>query len=161
ELCARVPGVVERFSPPDLDIGTRVTAGQELVHLAVPDLVADRRNKEALLEQARKQKAQAVQAQNVAAKELEEAREQEKRCQAESAYRRDQHQRTAQLVERAALQPERAQETLSQLQAGEAAWRAARAQIQTKDARVQAAAADLEVAESRVRVAAAEAERLA
>lgn len=160
ELCARLPGVVDRFTPPDLDIGHRVRAGQELLQLAVPDLRADLKNKEALLDQAHKQKVQAVQAQVVAGKELEEAREHEKRYQAEYLFRRDQHQRTLQLVERAALQPERAQETLSQVHAAEAAWRAAKAQIETKEARLQSAAADLEVAESRIRVAEAEVERL-
>src|SRR5437870_4000497 len=59
ELCARVPGVVAQFFPPDLDIGTEVKAGDKLVELSIPDLVAERKNKEALLEQSRKQKVQA------------------------------------------------------------------------------------------------------
>lgn len=160
ELCARVPGVVQTFFPPDLDIGRRVRAGEPLVQLAVPELVADLKNKEALLEQARRQKLQADQAIAVAARELDEARAQEKRYQADYAFRKDQHQRTTQLVERQALTAERAQETRSQLEAAESAWRVARAQIDTREARLGAARLDLDVADSKVRVAEAEVERL-
>src|SRR5262245_26444216 len=78
DLCARVPGVVADLAS-DIDIGRRVTAGEKLLRLAVPDLEADQKNKEAMLDQARKQKQQVIEAQNVAAKELEEAQEQEKR----------------------------------------------------------------------------------
>jgi RND family efflux transporter MFP subunit len=159
DLCARVPGVVS-YLPADVDIGRRVQAGEKLIELAVPDLLADRQQKEALAEQAKRQKQQVIEGQNVATKELAEAKEQEKRYQAEHNLRKDQHQRTSQLVERSVLQPERAQETKSQLEAAEAAWRAAKVQIETKQAKLQALAADLEVAESRIKVAEAEVERL-
>src|SRR5919204_4219136 len=57
-LCARVPGVVD-YLPADVDIGRRVKAGEVLVRLAVPDLEADKNSKEALLEQAKRQRLQA------------------------------------------------------------------------------------------------------
>ena len=159
DLCARLPGVVEEL-PRDVDIGRRVKAGEKLVRLAVPDLEADQASKEALLEQSRKQKLQVMEMQKVAAKELEEAREQENRHKAEFAFRRDQHQRTTQLVERGAIQPERAQETRSQMEVAESGWRGAKAQIETKQAKLEALAVDLDVAESRIKVAAAEWARL-
>jgi RND family efflux transporter MFP subunit len=159
DLSARVPGVVE-FLPPDVDIGRPVKAGEKLLALAVPDLEADRASKEALLDQARNQKRLAVESRVVAGKEVEEAREQEKRYQAECAYRRDQHQRTTQLVSRSALQPEKSQETLNQLEAAEAAWRAARVQTETKQAKLAALAVELDVAESRIKVAQTEVQRL-
>jgi RND family efflux transporter MFP subunit len=96
----------------------------------------------------------------VTAKEVEEAREQEKRYQAEVVFRRQQHERTLQLVNRNALQPERAQETQSQFDAAEAAWRAARVQVEAKQAKLQALDAELAVADSRIRVAQADVARL-
>src|SRR5438105_1502811 len=65
DLCARVPGVVAELAA-DIDIGRRVTSGEKLLRLDVPDLEADHHNKEALLEQARKQKQQVIESQNVA-----------------------------------------------------------------------------------------------
>ena len=52
DLCARVPGVVSVL-PLDVDIGRRITKGEELVRLAVPELDAQLKHKQALLEQAR------------------------------------------------------------------------------------------------------------
>jgi RND family efflux transporter MFP subunit len=159
DLCARVPGVVAEM-PADVDIGRRVKAGEVLVKLAVPDLEADKASKEAQFEQAQKQKQQVQTQQVVAGKELEESRELERRYQAEHTFRKDQYDRRAELVKKGTLQPELLQESLSQLQAAEAAWRAARVQIETRQARLQALQADLEVAESRIKVARAEADRL-
>ncbi len=159
DLCARVPGVVADL-PADVDIGRQVRAGEKLLRLAVPDLEADKAQKEAMLEQARNQRRLTAESQAVAAKEVEEAREQENRYRAEREFRRQQHERTVQLVSRNALQPERAQETQSQLEAAEAAWRVARVQIETKQAKLQAQEAELAVAESRIRVAQAEVARL-
>ncbi|HEV3258008.1 MAG TPA: efflux RND transporter periplasmic adaptor subunit [Gemmataceae bacterium] len=171
DLCARVPGMVEslRLNPetgqpdpyrPELQIGRKVTAGEPLVKLAVPDLEADKVLKEKMLEQAKNVKRQAVEAGNVAARELEEAREQLNRYLAEYNFAKDKHERTVKLVERNVLQPEVAEETKSKLEAADSALRVARVQIQTKQAKVDAAAADLDVAESKIRVAQAEVERL-
>ena len=164
DLCARVPGVVETLQPdprkPEVDIGRRVSAGEALLKLAVPDLEADKRHKDGLLDQAERQKQQTIEAQNVAAKELEEAKAQEKRYQAEFDRSRERHERTTKLVQRGALQPETAEETRSQLEAADAAWQAAKALIGTKQARLAAIDADLKVAETRIKVSRAEAQRL-
>lgn len=163
DLCARVPGMVETLQPdpakPEVDIGRRVRAGEPLLKLAVPDLEADKRHKEALLDQAEKQKQQAIEAQNVAAKDLEEAKEQEKRYQAEFNRSREKHERTTKLVQRGALQPETAEETRNQLEAASAAWQAAKAMIATKQARLAATDADLKVAETRIKVSQADVRR--
>lgn len=165
ELCARVPGMVEsmRLDPdkPEVDIGRRVKAGEKLVKLAVPDLEADKKLKEAMLEQAESQLHQAIEAANVSAKELEEAKEQEKRYQADYTFRKDKHDRTVQMVQRSVLQQEIAAETKSQLEAAEAAVQAGRAQVGTKEAKLVAAKVDVEFAESKIKVAKAEVERLA
>jgi HlyD family secretion protein len=164
DLCARVTGVVESLQlvpgKSEVDIGRRVAAGEPLLKLAVPDLEADKRHKEALLDQAEKQRQQTIEAQNVAAKELEEAKEQEKKYQAEFKRSREKHERTTKLVERGALQPETAEETRSQWEAAAAAWQAAKAMIASKQARLTATDADLKVAETRIRVSRAEVQRL-
>ncbi|HLJ95173.1 MAG TPA: efflux RND transporter periplasmic adaptor subunit [Gemmataceae bacterium] len=164
DLCARVPGVVESLQPdpekPEVDIGRRITAGEPLVKLAVPDLEADLKHKEALLDQAEKQKQQAIEAQNVAAKDLEEAKTQEQRYQAEFRRSKEKHDRTSNLVQRGALQPETAEETKYQLEAATAAWQASKAMIASKQARLAATDADLKLAESRIRVSRAEVHRL-
>lgn len=164
DLCARVPGTVESLQPdpgkPEFDIGRRITAGEPLVKLAVPDLEADLKHKEALLDQAEKQKQQTIETQNVAAKELDEAKAQEQRYQADFQRGREKHDRTSKMVKSGALQPELAEETKYQLEAAAAAWQAAKALIASKQARLVATDADLKLAESRIRVARAEIQRL-
>jgi RND family efflux transporter MFP subunit len=164
DLCARVPGLVETLQPdstkPETDIGRRVTANEPLLRIAVPELEAEKKYKEALAEQARRQLDQAKETQTVAAKELAEARELERRYKAELEQRRAKHERTTKLVTSGSLQPEVAEETLGQFNAADAAWRASRAAIETRAAKVTQAAADYKVAESRVEVAEREAERL-
>ena len=164
DLCARVPGVVEslQLSPgkPEIDIGSRVVAGEPLLKLAVPDLEADKKHKEALLDQAEKQKQQTLAGQEVAAKDLEEARELEKRYQSEFNHSKERHDRTTKLVQRGALQPEMTEETKNQLEAASAAWHAAKAAIAAKQARLAATEADLQVAETRIKVSQREVQRL-
>ena len=160
----RVAGMVESLQldpgKPEVDIGRRVKAGEPLLKLAVPDLEADKRHREALLDQVEKQKQQAIESQNVAAKDLEEAKQQEKRYQAEFNRSREKHERTQKLVQRGALQPETAEETRSQLEAADAAWQAAKALINSKQARRTATDADLKVAETRIKVSRADVQRL-
>jgi HlyD family secretion protein len=159
DLCARVQGVVDWLEA-DIDIGRRVKAGEPLLRLAIPELEAQQRHKEALLDQARKQKLQAEEAVKVAAKEVSEAEAQEKRYAAELAFHKQTNERVVELVRRGAQQPERSQETGHQVEAADAAWQAAKAQIETKRAKWRATSADLEVAESRIRVADAEVHNL-
>jgi RND family efflux transporter MFP subunit len=164
DLCARVPGEVETLQPDparkEVDIGSVIREGEPLLRLKVPELVKEKEYKEALAEQARHQVALAKEAQKVSDKELVESRELERRYQAEYTMRKAKHDRTMKLVQSGSLQPEVAEETLSQFEAGEGAWRAAKASIETRQAKLAAAAADLKVAESRVKVAEHEAQRL-
>jgi len=159
ELCARVPGVVD-YLPDEMDIGRRVAKDEVLLRLAVPELEADKKHKEALLEQARKQKVQAEEARTVAEREVEEAQRQEKRYAADYTFQGLKHERMRELVRRGAQELQMEQEARQQMDAADAALQAARAQIATRRAKVRAAAADLEVAENRIQVAEAEVEKL-
>lgn len=164
DLCARVPGVVEslQLDPkrPEVDIGRRITAGEPLVKIAVPDLDAEKAFKEAMVEQAERQLAQAREAYTVATKEVEEAKKQVQRYQAEFEMRRAKHERTLKLVSSGSLQPEVREETQNQLAAAESAWQAAEAAIETKQAKLASAAADWKVAETRIKVARTDVQRL-
>src|SRR5581483_5242638 len=84
-----------------------------------------------------------------------------KRYAAEYAYARQVNERIGRLVQSGAQQPERAEETVRQLEAADAAWQAAKATIETKRAKLDASHADVDVAESRIRVAEAEVHNLA
>ena len=165
DLCARVPGVIESLqldpAKPEVDIGRLVAGGEPLVKLSIPDLEAERVYKEALWEQAKKQKDQTVETQKVADKELQEAREQERRYQAEFQRSQEKHDRTTRLVQSGTLTRELAEETKNQLEAARAAWKAGQAQIETKAARLEAIKADLKLADVRIQAARAEADRLA
>ncbi len=164
DLCARVPGVIETLQvdprKPEVDIGRPITKGEPLVKLAIPDLEAEQKYKEALLDQARKQRDQTVEAQKVAAAELQEAREQERRYQADFYRAQERHDRTLRLVQGGSLSKELAEETKNQLEAARSGWQAARAAIATKEARLNATVTDLKLAESRIQVADAEVKRL-
>jgi multidrug efflux pump subunit AcrA (membrane-fusion protein) len=159
DLCARVPGVVPTL-PVDLDIGRPIEAGEELLKLLIPDLEAERDYKKAQLELARDQELQAREARKLAERELAEAREWERRYQADYVLRQDKHDRTTKLVERNVLQPELTAETKSQLDSARSAWDAARAQIATKQAKLDATEVDIRAAVSRVKVAETEVARL-
>ena len=79
--------------PRTIDIGRNVKKGDKLVHLAVPDLEAEKKSKEALLEQMRKQVVQAQKALAVVQEEVKEATEQEKKYVADADYQRLRHKR--------------------------------------------------------------------
>jgi RND family efflux transporter MFP subunit len=163
DLYARVSGIVATLQPesgqPIVDIGRSVRAGEPLIELAVPELHAEVTAKKALLAQAESQEKLALRNKDVAAKELEEARKQERRYQAEHAYRQLHLQRVKELAKRDAVQEQLVQETHLQLEAAASAWETARTQIETKQAKLASAEAEVQVAASRVKVAEAEVER--
>jgi RND family efflux transporter MFP subunit len=159
DLCAQVRGTVKEI-PGDVDIGRPVKANEALITLDIPDIVAERDSKKAMLEQAGNLQAQAIQAQRVASEEVKEAQALEKRYQAESEYRELQYNRTAKLAQAQTVQPQLAEEALLQLNTAKAALKASQAQVQTKLARQVAAEVEVKVAESRIKVAQAEVERL-
>lgn len=164
DLCARIPGVIATWQVdprrPEVDIGRQVSAGEPLAKLSIPDVEAEKSYKDALLDQAHKQKDQTLEMQKVADKELQEAREQERRFQAEFYRAQEKHDRTVRLVQSGSLNRELAEETKNQLEAARSAWQAAKAAIETKQARLMATAADVKLAETRIQVAAAEVKRL-
>jgi RND family efflux transporter MFP subunit len=155
DLCARVPGVVA-FLPEYVDIGYRAKAGEKLVALDVPDLLAQKEQKVALLELAENQLEQIRKVRVVLEKEVEEAQKQEGRYRAEFAGRQDEHARIQKLVERNAQAPEVAREKLALKDTAEATWQAAQAQIGTKRAKLEAVDIDEKVAASKVKVARAD-----
>jgi RND family efflux transporter MFP subunit len=158
DLCARVPGVVKSLQlqdrrdagatsagaslngatgaasssldRPEVDIGTTVKTGETLVQLDIPDLVAEKNAKEALLDQAEKQKLQAA--------------EMAKTYEAELKRNQEQHDRIVLLVKREAINKEREEETKHQLDAAKARREAAYADLKVADSRIKVAKADVE-----------------
>jgi RND family efflux transporter MFP subunit len=159
DLCARVPGVVA-FLPEHVDIGYRAQAGEKLVEVDVPDLLALKEQKIAQRELAENQLEQVRKMRFVLEKELEEAQKQENRYRAEFQGRRDEYARIQRLVERDAQAPEVAREKLAQKEAAEATWQAAQAQVGTKRAKLDASEIEEKVAASRVKVAQADVRNL-
>lgn len=159
ELCAQVRGQVKPIAP-HVDIGRVVKKNDPLIELDIPDLLADRENKKALLEQAINSAAQAQQAIVVAAEEVKEALAQEKRFQAEVEFREAQFHRVLALAKTETVTRQLVEESQLQLSAAKAALSAAQAQAQTKKARYHAAQVEEKVAQSKVKVARAEVDRL-
>ncbi len=159
ELNARVPGTVAHL-PPEMDIGKRVKKGEILCHLAVPDLQAEKRQKEAMLQQVRKQVVQSEQARLVAHQEVEEARQQEKKFIADHEFQQKRYERVMGLVKMGAQDKQVGEEAQRQLEAAAAARSAAAATVATRQVKAQASDADLEVAKRKVEVADAEVQKL-
>jgi RND family efflux transporter MFP subunit len=159
DLCARVPGVVKGLAD-TIDIGRRVKRGEQLLVLDVPDLVAQRDQKRAMLELARQQKTQVIEARKILAQEVEESKHLARKFEAEYNARSDEYNRTQMLVDRNAQAPEVAQEKLRLREAAMAAWEAAQAQAATKGVKLKASDVDEAVAESKIKVVAAEIEGL-
>jgi RND family efflux transporter MFP subunit len=159
-LSARVPGYID-FLPPEIDIGKAVKKGEKLVGIAVPDLEAQKKLREALLEQARKQKVQAQEARKVGDKELLEAEKQELRYAADFKLYKASYERIYELARQKATQPERVEEAERQRDSAQAAWDASKALIETRKTKLKLLDADIEAAEARILVAEAEVANLA
>lgn len=158
DLSARVPGTVD-YMPKEIDIGRKVRKGQKLIMLGVPDLVAERKHKESMLEQAKKQVEQADKTLAVARQEVKEASEQERKYIADAEFQLLRYKRIAELVRAEAQNREVQDEAFRQLRTAEAARDAAGAVVRTRQARVTAAEADTQVARRKVEVAAADLQR--
>jgi RND family efflux transporter MFP subunit len=159
DLCARVPGTVD-YLPKEIDIGRKVKKGDQLVHLAVPDLEAEKKQKEAYLEQVRNQVEQAKQAKVVAEEEVKEARAMEQKYVADYEFQKLRFERINKLVRLEAQDRQLADEAQKQMATAEASKRAATVTIRTRQAKALAAAADVEVAKRKVEVAVAEVKKL-
>jgi RND family efflux transporter MFP subunit len=155
QLAAQVPGEVKDLSR-DIDIGRPIKKGEELLTLDIPATRAELENKEALLTQARNLADQAQEALRVANQEVEEAKAQVARYQADQTYRETQLRRGRRLAERNAIQPQLVEEYTLQRDAAKAATEAARVTVDTKRAKVRAAQVELRVASSRIKVAEAD-----
>lgn len=122
DLCAQVRGVVGPI-PATTDIGSVVKKGQVLLQLEIPDLLADREHKKALLEQMVKSRELAAQTMQVVQAEIKEADTQVKRYQAEENYRKIQADRVTQLAQGDTVARQLADEAQLQLQAARRRWR--------------------------------------
>jgi RND family efflux transporter MFP subunit len=160
ELSARVPGVVRDLDD-KVDIGFVVKKDQVLLRLHVPELEADKAHKEALLEQARKQEKAAGAALEVAKREVEESRADEKKYKADVEYQEQRYSRIASLVRQRAQDEQVEQEALKQLQSAKAALASNAAAVTKREAKVEAARADIELATQRIRAAEADVRRVA
>jgi RND family efflux transporter MFP subunit len=118
------------LDPPEVDIGATVKTGETLVQLDIPDLLAEKNSKEALLDQAEKQKTQAAEMANTYEAELKRNQEQ--------------HDRIVMLVKREAVNKEREEETKHQLDAARARREAAYADLKVADSRIKVARADVD-----------------
>src|SRR5262249_8213886 len=138
DLCAMVKGYVKDL-PDSLDIGTAAKKGALLFSLDVPDLVAERENKQALVDQHEKAEALAIQAVEVARAEVKETRAGLLRYEGDVEFRKAQHTRIAKLAQGDTLSKQQLDEAKLQLDAATSALAAAQAQVATKDARLEAA----------------------
>jgi RND family efflux transporter MFP subunit len=159
DLSARVPGVVS-YLPAHIDIGREVKKDEVLLRLAVPELDADEKHKEALLHQAEKQHDQAMEAHTVTQREVEESRKEEKRYLADLAFYKSRLVRIARLVKERAQDPLTEQEAQRQVDAAAAALDANRARTKKLEAKVTASDADVAVAQARIKTAKAEVAKL-
>jgi HlyD family secretion protein len=158
DLMGQVRGVVKSLGE-NADIGRHVKEGELLIALEIPDLIAERDHKKALLEQARNLRDQATHARQVALQDVKEAQAQEKRYEADAKFRKMQYTRVVKLAQGDTVSKQLAEEAELQHSSAEAAWKAAQEGILSKEARLKAADIELKVADSRIKVAQAESER--
>jgi HlyD family secretion protein len=159
DLAARVPGTID-WMPPLIDIGRPVRKDEELLHLAVPDLQADKKQKEAMREQIIKQVEQTRQAAIVAHKEAEEAEQQLKKYAADLAFQQGRYERILSLVKMGAQDRSVSEEEKRKLDTAVAAVNAGQATIASRKAKADAADAEMKVTERKVEVARTEVEKL-
>jgi RND family efflux transporter MFP subunit len=155
ELCAMVKGYIKAL-PADLDIGRAVRKGEKLFTLDVPDLLAERENKKALVEQSEKAETLAIKAVAVAQAEVKEAQALVLRYEGDVEFREAQHSRISKLAQGDTLSKQQLEEAKLQLDSAKAALAAAKAQVITKQARQQAAEQEQHLAAARSQVARAE-----
>ncbi len=159
DIFSRVTGVVVDL-PEDIDIGRHVVAGEKMMRLAVPDLVAKKKEKDAQAKLARSQKELVGDMRTVLSKEVVEAQKQVRKYEAEVSYQEDQSKRISELVAKQALQLERKEEAVKLLKTAQASLDAAAASVETKKAKLRASDSEYAVAEAKIKVAEAELQSL-
>jgi HlyD family secretion protein len=155
DVCAMVKGYIKDL-PAELDIGREVKKGKPLFSLYVPDLVADRNNKKALVEQNEKALALAIEAVEVAKAEIKEAQSLVLRFESDLEFRRTQFVRITRLVQGDTLSKQQVDEAKLQLDAAQAALTAAQAQVVTKQSREKLAQRESQLAAARITAARSE-----
>ncbi len=167
---AKIVGYVERVY---VDIGDKVTKGQVLAELHVPEIEADLKQKQASVKQAEAERKQSEAAVAVALAGVEsaQAKVQEiqygiKRSEADLSRWQSEYTRVDQLFRERALTGSLLDETKSKLHASEASLEEVKAQVQSAEAALDEARAhldkarsDLDAATSRIEVARFDAER--
>jgi multidrug efflux pump subunit AcrB/multidrug efflux pump subunit AcrA (membrane-fusion protein) len=168
---ARVSGYVEKWN---VDIGTRVTRGQVLAVLSVPELDAEAEQKQATVDESVAKLDQAKASQNVAQAnvasdqaKLAEVQAGIKRAEAEFARWQAEYKRVAQLFKEHAQTGSLVDETLSKLRASESARDEVYAQVQSAKAALlhghamlERARTDVTAATASIKVARSDARRI-
>jgi RND family efflux transporter MFP subunit len=121
-----------------------------LARLDIPEVLAERDNKKALLELALKLQKQSEKALTVAGAEVEEVEAQQQRYRAEVKAARIHLERMTRLVKTQTVQPQQRDEAELKHESSLAELAAAGARLTTRKARLDAAKADVEAAQSRV-----------
>jgi RND family efflux transporter MFP subunit len=157
-VMAKVGGYLEeikRIDDQEVDIGSRVAAGDVLAVLDVPEMLDELRQNRALVKQAESEVLQAVagiqQARaDVRRRELEveQAEAAEEEARALLRLRETEQERISRLVKSQAVQPELLDEAVYQLEAARAAGASAAAAVKTAGANVLAAQAGVAKAEA-------------
>jgi RND family efflux transporter MFP subunit len=157
DLLAKTSGYVATI---DVDIGSRVQAGQVLVKLSVPEMADELHQAEAVL-RARQAKVRALQAQAVRAQRMVETAQAQVR-QYDARHELDQLNldRKQELHEGNAIPQQELDEALGAHAIAEAQLQIAQAQVAGAQAEKAAVDADIEVAQSDVMVARADLARL-
>jgi RND family efflux transporter MFP subunit len=170
-LHAKIAGYIRSIA---VDIGDRVQAGQVIAELDDPELLAEHKQKLALVKQAQAQRDQARSTVDVAASSIvsaeakvSEAGASIRRTEADVARWRAEYDRTSQLVRERAITGALLDETRNKLEASRAANDEATAKVRTAEAalsqarsQLAQAEADLVAAEARIEVATADASRV-
>jgi HlyD family secretion protein len=155
DVCAMVKGYI-KLLPAELDIGREVKKDVPLFSLHVPDLIAEYKNKKALVEQSEKAQALAVEAVQVAKAEIKEAQAFVLRYEGDVEFRRTQHARIGKLAQADTLSKQQVDEAKLQLDSAQAALAAAQAQVVTKQSREKVAQRESQLAVARVAAARSE-----
>jgi HlyD family secretion protein len=159
EIHAKVSGYVQKWNA---DIGAKVTKGQVLAVLSVPELDAEAEQKQALVEEAEAKLVQTKAMEDVARAnlystqaKLEEVRAGVKRADADLARWNAEYHRIEELFHQRAQTGSLLDETRSKLKSSESTREEIEAQIHTADAAVRQSTAMLEKARADVKAATA------
>jgi RND family efflux transporter MFP subunit len=151
DIVPKIPGFIEGFAKDldgqEIDTGSRLTAGQVLATLAVPELQQELLQKQATQREADAALAAARDAQLVAQRDLE-------KYQADLAYREVDLQRHQKLVQDRTISADLVDEKQRQ-------YRTAQAALAGAEARITQAAADVRLAQAKVETAKHDAARVA